>query len=86
MIVKTRRGVHAYWVLRETIVRNKGESTNSFKDRFQEVQCRLINYFESCTGVKLLCQHMRLPTFNDSEIVEINAELMYTQEQLICRV
>lgn len=78
IIVKTRKSLHAYWLL-----------SNGDIKKFRNIQERLIQYFGSDSAIKNESRVMRLPNFYHNkkeplmvEIIKFDKDLRYTQEQL----
>ncbi|ACB86486.1 hypothetical protein [Natranaerobius thermophilus] len=80
IIVVSPRGVHAYWLMQKQEDKTPKQIVQEI-NQFKYVQDALAAYFNSCTGVNLLCQGMRLPSFK-GKIIE-TSDRRYTQEELL---
>ena len=78
IIVKTRKSLHCYWLIKDGDVKN-----------FRKIQLQLVKQFDGDSMCQNESRCMRIPRFYHSkqepvmvECVKFNPELLYTQEQL----
>jgi len=78
IIVKTRKSLHCYWLIKDGDVKN-----------FRKIQLQLVKQFDGDSMCQNESRCMRIPGFYHSkqepvmvECVKFNPELLYTQEQL----